>query len=181
MELIALSRPDTVVIRENQKTNTQQQSKSPTKSKAWFHLNMPQLITMNIKFEVGKHYRTASGKKVRIVALDSNPSLPVVGVIAGECAGAWGVTGCNPIQSYRIISEWIDKPSPPWAEVPKWFNWFAADDNGRQFYYPKKPTTSGSSAWLCISFEPEPLEIPIPHRIPVTCDWKDSLVERPTV
>jgi len=132
-----------------------------------------------IKFEVGKYYRMENGGKVRVVATDGIEPTPIIGIAENRFNGNWQIDGGHTHQDNRIISEWIDKPSPPWAEVPKWFNWFAADSNGRQFYYPQKPTTSGYYAWLSISLEP--IEIPIPHRIPVTCNWKDSLVERPTV
>ena len=123
---------------------------------------------MRIKFEVGKYYRTVNGKKVRVVATDGVFPETIIGIIQGEFNGEWKSDG---------IHEWIDKPSPPWAEVPKWFNWFAMDENGKQFYYEGRPINQGSS-WIFRSGAF--LNIHNDHRIPVTCDWKDSLVERPT-
>lgn len=134
---------------------------------------------MIIKFEVGKYYRTESGLKVRVVSTDGIFPYEIIGIAEKCFNGNWKSDGSHSIDGNRIISEWIDKPSPPWAEVPRWFNWFAMDSDYRQFYYPDKPQTSGCRAWV-VSSEKMML-IPPDHRIPVACDWKDSLVERPAV
>jgi len=138
---------------------------------------------MNIKFEVGKYYRTANGMKVRVVATDGVFPDVIVGIVENKFNGHWSCDGTHSLEGFDIISEWIDKPQPPWAEVPKWFNWFAMDEDCTQYYFQNEPAI-GTERWFpnqWVSEVGEILKIPPDHRIPVTCNWKDSLVERLTV
>lgn len=72
----------------------------------------------------------------------------------------------------------VVKPSINWEHVAPEFNYLAEDSNGDAFLYEKKPfitmTTFGSRGG-------EIAEVHIlASYVKGTCDWKDSLIKRPT-
>lgn len=74
---------------------------------------------------------------------------------------------------YRVKSK--TKPSVDWSVLKKAWRFIARDLGGDAYCYADKPT-QGNSGWL------RGVSMRIDHLAsydPGTCDWRDSLVERP--
>ena len=70
------------------------------------------------------------------------------------------------------------KPSIDWTHVNEKFKWLAVDVNGEAYVYENEPKVGVDSYWLCQEgtlYEVNGLA----SYTPGTCDWKDSLIERP--
>lgn len=78
---------------------------------------------------------------------------------------------------YRVKPAPLTKPSIDWSHVAPKFKWMAQDENGDAYLYAESKPDAAHSVWVtegafceCSAF---------PGYTPGTCDWKDSLVERP--
>ncbi|GAF70508.1 unnamed protein product, partial [marine sediment metagenome] len=77
---------------------------------------------------------------------------------------------------YRVCEVPLIKPSIAWAVVHKDYNWLATDADGASYLYVGKPTASISYFNGCGT----PCRATgFASLVVGTCDWKDSLVERP--
>ena len=77
---------------------------------------------------------------------------------------------------YRVKE--LTKPSIDWKSVHQKFKWLARDSNGSAFLFPNKPKMC-EYCWILrgdVSHAAEPFA----SYVPGNCDWKDSLVERPS-
>jgi len=76
------------------------------------------------------------------------------------------------------LEEIIEKPVIDWSVIPPWLNWFAVDKNNAQYFYGQPPICN-IAAWK--SSPPHAMaHVPESHHYNIPCDWKDSLVQRPT-
>lgn len=79
--------------------------------------------------------------------------------------------------TYRIALPPLTKPSIDWSHVaPKW-RWLATDEDGCTLLYLSKPDLN-SNQWWHDSGEFQEAKAFDSFR-PGTCDWRESLVERP--
>lgn len=80
------------------------------------------------------------------------------------------------INDYRVKEVPLTKPSINWDHVHPDFKWMATDKCGETYLFVSEPTIDISlwdgPQWVCASNWTS--------FVPGTCDWKDSLVERPT-
>ena len=75
----------------------------------------------------------------------------------------------------------VAKPSINWKHVQSRFRWIAQDAEGGCWLYEDKPVEDEDEAeWKCSSGDCTSAEGLI-SLIPGTCDWEDSLVERPVM
>ena len=78
--------------------------------------------------------------------------------------------------TYRVFA--VTKPSIDWKSVNQKFKWLARDLNGSAFLFPNKPKMC-DYCWILrgdVSHAAEPFA----SYVHGNCDWKDSLVERPS-
>ena len=70
------------------------------------------------------------------------------------------------------------KPSIDWTQIKDEYKWLAVDENGCAFVYENEPDIGGSDYWC-----PSGANFRVNGLVSYsrgTCDWKDSLVKRPT-
>ena len=73
----------------------------------------------------------------------------------------------------------VVKPSINWDHVHGKYNYLAADDMGNAWLYGKEPTIDDDGGYWDVELDELALADTHASYIPGTCDWKDSLVERP--
>ena len=75
------------------------------------------------------------------------------------------------------------KPSIDWKHVQEKFKWLASSADGNTWVFEYEPTIGSASDWLSSTWLPpkgETFKVTgLASYTPGTCDWKDSLVERP--
>lgn len=78
---------------------------------------------------------------------------------------------------YELVKE---KPSIDWSHVSPKFKYMATDDYGETYLYTHKPTLCDGS-WIVETADDNEVRDVSTHSSykAGTCDWKDSLVERP--
>lgn len=96
-------------------------------------------------------------------------------------SGAWVERGLAmpwyPNNTYRAKPAPLTKPSIEWAHVaPRW-RWLARDNSGVSWLYESEPNLGGGSYWN--SIYQSILATAFFSFNPGTCDWRDSLVQRP--
>lgn len=66
----------------------------------------------------------------------------------------------------------------PWHKAPDWANFFAADEDRSGWWHENKPEQLADEGWY-----PPGLgrSLPAPFKLPANCDWRESLLERPSV
>lgn len=68
------------------------------------------------------------------------------------------------------------KPSIDWSHIAPRFKWLARDNDGEAYFFEKEPT-AGRWRWCVLG------GYGIAHTLasyhPGTCDWRDSLIQRP--
>jgi hypothetical protein len=69
----------------------------------------------------------------------------------------------------------LTKPAPPWNMLADWVQWVARDEDGEFWAFNEKPELGKSAWWDAYSWE----TLRTLKFDPGTCDWRDSLVERP--
>lgn len=97
----------------------------------------------------------------------------------------WKVTTIHPhywnLDIPRRLKELpVIKPSVDWSQVPDCWNWMATDKDGGTFFFRTEPSIVGMY-WK--GSEHANIVVHMMHTsfVPGTCDWKDSLVQRPQV
>ena len=74
------------------------------------------------------------------------------------------------------ITKAVTKPSIDWSHVSEDFQYLAMDEDGEFYLYSDKPL-QGNQQWVSnLTYTPA---IHFASFTSGTCDWKDSLVERP--
>lgn len=139
-----------------------------------------------MKLEKGKFYRLRNGDKLEVYSTDNPGEYPVHGRAFSDgetifvCMTTEGNKTTIVQTGYDIISEWTDKPIVDWSLYPSWAKFLAHDDDGIAWIYSHRPdleqrwwsVNEGEEYAVCSICPPE-------HTPKLTCDWKDSLVERP--
>lgn len=94
------------------------------------------------------------------------------------------IIGCKPLwldnTVYRVA---ITKPSIDWKQVSLPFRWLAKDADGVAYLFTGKPFLENYlyyGEWCVSNGAQYSLALSHVSYNPGTCDWKDSLVERPT-
>jgi hypothetical protein len=77
--------------------------------------------------------------------------------------------------AYRLAPGPLTKPDPPWHILADWVQWVARDEDGEFWAFNEKPELGKSAWWDAYSWE----TLRTLKFDPGTCDWRDSLVERP--
>ena len=77
------------------------------------------------------------------------------------------------------ITKKVTKPSINWDYVHSKFKYLAQDADGSAWLYAEKPQINLSSHWSVVLSDHTNAESHATYD-PGTCDWKDSLIERPT-
>lgn len=96
-----------------------------------------------LKIEVGKFYRTKSGKKARIYSTDGNDSDLIHGAYLGKkgwTACVWANNGKAVVDDNNsIISEWQELLDFNPFDLPSWANWIAMEPNRDWYFYTEEP------------------------------------------
>ena len=93
--------------------------------------------------------------------------------------GSWGAKTdgpLGPLTTYRLA---VTKPSIDWSHVHEDYNWLSVEASGRAYLYKFEPVCiDGNRMWdpRGDCFE---MARPFASYDPGTCDWKDSLIQRP--
>ena len=91
--------------------------------------------------------------------------------------GKYFVEGIVTLFPYPVeIVKAVTKPSIDWSHVSSRYNYLVQDSDGEGYLCGEKPTRV-KSGWNAES--PNILASTFTSYTPGTCDWKDSLVERP--
>lgn len=82
----------------------------------------------------------------------------------------------TPTLAHRVKPQPLTKPSIDWSHVAPEYKWLARDESGYVFLYPEQPFAY-NGIWKCDGrFGGYRM---FASCTPGTCDWRDSLVERP--
>lgn len=97
-------------------------------------------------------------------------------------AGGWTAThGNGPAAdafTYRIKpAPALTKPSIDWSHVAPEYRWLAVDDDAEAWLFDAEPEIEGG-AWYSDGTD-DAIAAAFTSYVPGTCDWRDSLVERP--
>lgn len=79
--------------------------------------------------------------------------------------------------AYRIKPIELTKPSINWSHVHEDYMWMATDEDGDSFIFIERPKLGGIS-WVAPMSEWNTIDCFTSYKAG-TCNWKDSLVERP--
>lgn len=94
--------------------------------------------------------------------------------------GVWSVTFGKPYFdthiAYRAKPLPLTKPSINWDHVAPEWKWLATNESGNSFLFKEKPSVS---VFYWYHVDGCALALTFSSFAPGTCDWKDSLVERP--
>ena len=142
-----------------------------------------------MKIEVGKKYPNKNGEIVKIVhRLKGEFNCPLyVGVkvkknweslITGTLFREDGVP--TYMNTEYILQDPRTLPEIPWDQVPPWFDWWAADIDGEQYYYRGKPSYDGDR-WVLDDRHPSSgvCQIPEEYLLLYMGRPADSLRKRP--
>lgn len=141
-----------------------------------------------MKLEKGKFYRLRNGDKFEVYSTDNPGYYPVHGRVLNPSDSRFQTKTSDGkhynqeyLDSRDIISEWVDNPLVDWSLYPSWAKFRAHSADGAAYVFSNRPQLdSNSGYWIptddiysvCRQCLPE-------HTPALTCDWKDSLVERP--
>ena len=78
----------------------------------------------------------------------------------------------------KIVKK-AEKPSINWEHVSIKFNYLAEDSDGAVYLYEKKPYTAQDVWGVSDSFSEVTEAYMFASYVKGTCDWKDSLIQRP--
>ena len=99
-------------------------------------------------------------------------------VVTYTADGKYHVEGNVTLFPYPVeIVEAVTKPSIDWSHVSPEYNYLAQDSNGQGYLYSENPSRH-TLAW--VMDRPFIRATTFTSYVPGTCDWKDSLVKRPT-
>lgn len=79
---------------------------------------------------------------------------------------------------YRAVKTAPTKPSIDWSHVAPQFKWLAQDSDGTMWLCAEKPTPQ-PTYWFVFGDDAIESARAVASAKPGTCDWKDSLVQRP--
>lgn len=137
--------------------------------------------------EVGKWYRTRSGRKA-FVAARMNGAYPFYGHVelgGDERLEIWSEAGCCDINGSEspldLIAPLASSPTIDWSKEREWVKAIAMDKDGSWWRYSSPPAARDAS-WVTGGFfhQLHPTEYPTnPDGTPWTGDWKNSLIVRP--
>ncbi len=77
-----------------------------------------------------------------------------------------------------VQDESATKPSIDWSHVKGEYKWLSVDKDGCAYVYTDEPERSGSDCWYSHNGGLNKVN-GLASYTPGTCDWKESLVERP--
>ena len=77
-----------------------------------------------------------------------------------------------------VQDESAAKPSIDWSQINDKYKWLAVDANECAYVYENEPNIDGSTFWCSSSATYFPVNGLVSYSRG-TCDWKDSLIERP--
>ena len=98
-------------------------------------------------------------------------------VITYTVDGKYHVEGNVTLFPYPIeVIKSVTKPSIDWSHVSPEYNYLAQDEDGQGYLCGKNPHRM-NTAWYMEA--PHIQATAFTSYVPGTCDWKDSLVERP--
>ena len=110
-----------------------------------------------------------------IVVLNRNDE----NVVTYTSDGKYHIEGNVTLFPYPIeITKAAVKPSIDWSQIKDEYKWLSVDENDCAYVYEKEPKIDTPAYWCSIgasNFEVNGLV----SYSRGTCDWKDSLVERP--
>ena len=72
----------------------------------------------------------------------------------------------------------VTKPSINWSHVKGDYKWLSVDKDGSAYVYEDEPERSESDYWLSLNASLTEVN-GLASYTPGTCDWQDSLIERP--
>ena len=78
-----------------------------------------------------------------------------------------------------VQDESATKPSINWEHVKSEYKWLSVDKDGSAYVYKDEPERNGSDHWYSHNGSFKEVK-GLASYTPGTCDWKDSLVKRPT-
>ena len=86
----------------------------------------------------------------------------------------------SPHLVFRVKQQPLTKPSIDWSHVAPEYKWLARDADGLAFVFSDMPWAE-FNAWVWDGGECEAVCVSglLSSYTPGTCDWRDSLVERP--
>lgn len=82
----------------------------------------------------------------------------------------------SPHLVFRVKPQPLTKPSIDWSHVAPEYKWLARDESGDAYVYSGQPCAH-DGIWKYVG--KYRMADPFASYTPGTCDWKDSLVERP--
>ena len=125
---------------------------------------------------VVKRIRQESGVEYPVKVL-FNSNTDDERVVTYTLNGKYHEAGNVTLFPYPIeITKAVTKPSIDWSHVSEDFQYLAMDEDGEFYLYSDKPL-QGNQQWVSnLTYTPA---IHFSSFTPGTCDWKDSLVERP--
>lgn len=143
-----------------------------------------------MNYEVGKYYITRFGDKAMCVHYITKTVWFVVFPMNPHAAPTLIFTHLDGRQYSGgreshddIIGPWIDNPVVDWSKMPAWANYVTQGHLGDWCWWTHKPCLEYGH-WCGTPAPPEwanPGVIPKKYQPQWSGDWKDSLVERPTV
>ena len=100
-------------------------------------------------------------------------------IIAYTADGKYHDDGNVTLFPYPVeITKAVTKPSIDWTQIKDEYKWLAVDVNGCAYVYENEPNTDGSAYWCASSAAYFHVNGLVSYSRG-TCDWEDSLVERP--
>ena len=130
---------------------------------------------------VVKRIRQESGVEYPVVVLvnSNNDDDEFVATYTND--GKYHYEGNVTLFPYPIeITKAITKPSIDWTQIKDEYKWLAVDVNECAYVYENEPNIDGSTFW-CSSSATYFLVNGLVSYSRGTCDWKDSLIERPKI
>ena len=126
---------------------------------------------------VVKRIRQESGVDYPVVVLfNSNDD---ENVITYTSDGKYHIEGNVTLFPYPVeITKAVTKPSIEWTQIKDEYKWLAVDVNNCAYVYENEPNIDGIAYWSTSSATYFCVNGLVSYSRG-TCDWKDSLVERP--
>ena len=127
---------------------------------------------------VVKRLRQESGVEYQVVVLFKNNGGE--NEITYTAEGKYHVEGNVTLFPYPVeIVKAISKPSIDWNHVKEDFRYLMMDERGQHWLTTNRPTIPATpERWVCGGVAQSAGQFA--SLIPGTCDWRDSLVKRPT-
>ena len=127
---------------------------------------------------VVKRIRQNSGVEYPVLVL-FNSSTDDESVVSYTNDGRYRIEGNVTLFPHPVeITKAITKPSIDWTQIKDEYKWLAVDVNGCAYVYENEPNNDGSAHWCSSSAAYFHVNGLVSYSRG-TCDWEDSLVERP--